>query len=115
MYKRLFAFFLLLLLVAGGYAFVFGWIIPKTAAFTQPGKWRLVPLRQPRETVHGYFGEPLQADGRREEWTGGTSRRQYRLSIYYAADTTAAAYSIHYFYKSWLVNRDYLVDSGAIR
>jgi hypothetical protein len=96
---------------------VFDMIVPKTAAFTIPQKWKMIPLRQTKEIVHGYYGEPVtgtKADGS-EEWTGGSKGKMYYLRIYYVSDTIAAGYSIHYQYKAWFGSRDYLIDSVSIR
>jgi hypothetical protein len=96
---------------------VFDVMVPKTAAFTIPQKWKMIPLRQTKETVHGYFGEPV-ADtkpGGSELWTGGSKGKMYYLRIYYVSDTIASAYSIHYRYKAWFGERDYMVDSSSIR
>jgi hypothetical protein len=109
--------FLAMALLAGWLVWmgVFGWMVPKTAVFTKPGKWNLVPLRQKQEIVHAYLGTPSSAGNRVEEWTGGTHNRQYLLRIYYGADTTVIAYSVHYIYRSFLVNKKYLIDSSSVR
>jgi hypothetical protein len=96
---------------------IFDVIVPKTAAFTTPQKWKMIPLRQTKEIVHGYYGEPvagIKADGS-EEWTGGSKGKMYYLRIYYISDTIASGYSIHYQYKAWFGSRDYLIDSLSIR
>ena len=97
------------------YAIIFNWLVPKTASFGVPARWGRLPLRQPKEIVHGYLGNPAVTSGNREEWTGGTTKKMYRLQIYYHTDTVASSYSVYYFYRSRLVNRSYLVDSGSIR
>jgi hypothetical protein len=109
--------FLVMALLAGWLVWmgIFGWMVPKTAVFTKPGKWNLVPLRQKQEIVHAYLGAPSSAGNRVEEWTGGTRNRQYLLRMYYGADTTVIAYSVHYFYRSFLVNKEYLIDSNSVR
>lgn len=96
---------------------IFDIIVPKTAAFTTPQKWKMIPLRQTKEIVHGYFGEPVtsvKSDGS-EQWTGGAKGKMYYLRIYYVSDTIASGYSIHYQYKAWFGSRDYLIDSLSIR
>ncbi|MES2371600.1 MAG: hypothetical protein V4557_03405 [Bacteroidota bacterium] len=96
---------------------VFDVIVPKTAAFTTPQKWKMIPLRQTKEIVHGYFGEPvpgIKTDGS-EVWAGGAKGKMYYLRIYYVSDTIASRYSIHYQYKAWFGSRDYLIDSLSIR
>jgi hypothetical protein len=96
---------------------IFDMIVPRTAAFTTPQKWKMVPLRQTKEIVHGYFGEPvsiIKTNGS-EEWTGGSKGKMYHLRIYYVSDTIASGYSIHYQYKAWFGSRDYLIDSISIR
>lgn len=95
---------------------IFDVIVPKTAAFTTPQKWKMIPLRQTKEIVHGYYGEPLpakKADGS-EEWASGSKGKMYYLRIYYVSDTIASGYSIHYQYKAWFGSRDYLIDSLSI-
>ena len=96
---------------------VFDLIVPKTAAFTIPQKWKMVPLRQTKEIVHGYFGEPVPGTktGGSEFWTGGSKGKMYYLRIYYVSDTIASGYSIHYQYNAWFGSRDYLIDSLSIR
>jgi len=97
------------------YAIIFGWLVPKTASFGVPGRWNRIPLRQPKEIVHGYLGNPADTSAGMEEWAGGTSRKKYRLRIYYQPDTVASSYSVYYIYRSRLVKRSYLIDSGSIR
>jgi hypothetical protein len=107
----------LIMLLWGIYAFLFSWVVPKMAAVTVPHKWTMIPLRESKLIVHGYFGEPVTAntDSTMEEWANGSKGKMYFLRIYYAADTVAIAYSIHYRYKNKLASRDYLVDSFSIR
>ncbi len=108
---------MILLAIAGLYAFVFEWAVPKTASLAVPGKWNMLPLRQPKDIVHDYLGEPvLQNTGLGfEEWAAGSKGRKYFLKIYYVSDTIAAGYSIHYQFKNLLISKDYLIDSFSIR
>ncbi len=99
----------------GIYAFIFNWIVPKSATLTMPRKWKRIPFRQPAETAHGYFGTPARTVGNMEEWTGGITDRRYYLRIYYGSDSTVIAYSVYYSYKSRLVSKDYLMDSISLR
>lgn len=108
---------ILLLTFAGFHYVIFGVIIPKTATLVMPFKWRRIPLRQNKETVHGYFGTPVSIDNQNksEEWVSGSKDKMYVLKVYYVSDTIAAAYSIHYKYHKWFSSRDYVIDSSSIR
>jgi hypothetical protein len=107
----------LLVLTVVMYFFIFNWMVPKTASFTIPQKWRMIPLRQSKEIVQGYFGEPLPKDSTvtADEWANGSKGKMYFLKIYYVSDTIAASYSIHYQFKHWAASRNYLVDTSSIR
>ena len=101
------------------YGLIFSWVVPKTAAWTTPQKWRMLPLRQSKSIVHDYLGEPIPArnpqDSTYEEWVSGSNGKRYFLRIDYAADTIAVGYSIRYQYANWLANRNYLIDSVSIK
>jgi len=99
-------------------ALLFSWVVPKTAAFTIPRKWSLIPFGQSKTIVHGYLGEPSVSDGTdttSEVWASGSKGKMYYLRIRYQADTVAINYSIRYQYRNWLVSRNYLIDSVSIR
>lgn len=117
MRKEYYIFIASLILFAGVYFFVFEWVVPKTASFTIPQKWRMIPLRESREIVHNYFGEPLPKNNSKDGdiWANGSKGKMYFLRIYYVSDTIALGYSIHYQYKNWFGSRDYLIDSLSIR
>lgn len=109
----------ILLLSITMYFFVFNWLVPKTAAFTTPMKWRMLPMRQHRNIVRDYLGEPVGNDttGKltTDEWDQGGKGKNYLLRIDYALDSTAISYSIHYRYSNRLMGRDYLIDSFSIK
>ena len=118
--KKVRAWFLLvisiLLILWGVYAFLFGWVVPKTALFTVPRKWNMIPLRQSKNIVYGYFGQPVfTANATVDQWANGSKGKMYFLRIYYASDTVAVAYSIHYQFNNKLAAKDYLLDSFSIR
>jgi hypothetical protein len=96
---------------------IFDFMIPKTAPLAMPYKWRMVPLRQNKEIVRGYFGapDPDRSSLKNDEWFGGTKDKTYILKISYIYDTIASAYSIHYRYRKWFGSREYLIDTGSIR
>lgn len=100
------------------YWLIFSWVVPKTAAWTTPQKWRMLPLRQPKTIVHDYLGEPIPdrnpQDSTYEEWAAGSKGKRYFLRIAYA-DSVAVGYSIRYNYSNWLADRSYLVDSFSVR
>ena len=102
---------------AGLYFFAFGYIVPKAASFTTPHKWRMIPLRESKEIVRNYFGEPLPESNAKagDVWSSGSKGKMYFLHVYYISDTIALGYSIHYQYKTWFGSRDYLIDSLSIR
>ena len=106
-------------LLWGLHAFLFDWVVPKTASLTIPRKWQMMPLRETKNIVHDYLGEPVSAtetfDSTREEWTNGSKGKMYYLHVYYSMDTIAITYTIHYAYKNWLLTRSYLLDSVTIR
>jgi hypothetical protein len=105
------------LTLVGFHYLVFDFMIPKTAPLAIPYKWRMVPLRQNKEIVRGYFGapDPDHSSLARDEWFGGTKDKTYILKISYIYDTIASSYSIRYRYKKWFGSREYLIDTGAIR
>ena len=106
----------ILALLVGLHFFVYDFMVPRTASLALPFKWRRIPLRQNKETVRAYFGEPQpSADPSRDEWLNGVRDKQYVLNIYYINDTAAASFSIHYRFDKWFSSRDYLVDTGTIR
>lgn len=117
MYKRSWLVFagVLLVLSSAVFALTVFSVIPYTASLAVPGKWRRVPLRQPVETVTGYFGTAAYLTAGSEVRVAGSTRRRYLLNLYYAPDSTVTAYSIYYQYRSLLINRDYLVDSASAR
>lgn len=105
-----------LLLGWGVYAFIFDWIVPRSATLTMPRRWKRIPFREPRATALSYFGTPVRTVGTMDEWGNGIDRKQYILRVYYSAvDSIVVSYSIHYGYKSWLVTKDYLMDSASVR
>lgn len=79
----------------------------------------MIPLRENKNIVHDYLGAPVSAkqtfDSTPEEWANGSKGKMYYLHIYYAPDTMAITYTIHYAYKNWLLARSYLLDSVTIR
>ena len=109
----------LLVILWGIYAFLFGWVVPKTASLSVPRKWNMIPLGQSKNIVHGYLGEPAVVNElkypRYEQWVNGSKRKLYLLRIYYASDTLAEAYTIHYQYKNYQESRNYLIDSFSIQ
>ncbi|MES2329855.1 MAG: hypothetical protein V4539_09650 [Bacteroidota bacterium] len=107
----------ILVIMVGLKFLIFDFVVPKTAAFTIPQKWKMIPLRQTREIVHGYLGDPLpeaNVNGA-DKWASGSKDKMYYLRIYYVSDTIALGYSVHYQYKNWFSSRDYLIDSFSIR
>jgi hypothetical protein len=106
-----------LLILAGMYAFIFEWAVPKTASLGVPGKWNMLPLRQSKIIVHDYLGEPATQNisAGYDAWAAGSKSRKYVLKVYYVSDTIAAGYSIHYQFKNLIASKDYLIDSFSIR
>ena len=100
-----------------GYLLIFEFVVPKIATLAIPWKWNRIPLRQTKDIAHNYLGEPVlqnKAAGF-NEWARGSKGKMYFLRIYYVSDTLAVGYSIHYQYRSFLVSKNYLVDSFSIR
>lgn len=103
-------------LMVGLHFFIFDFMVPKTAMLSLPFKWRRIPLRQNKETVRAYFGEPQPSQHPiQDEWLQGVNDKQYVLKMYYVHDTVAASYSIHYRFNKWFSSREYLIDTGTIR
>lgn len=106
----------ILVIFWGMYAFLFDWVVPKTALFTVPRKWNMIPLQQSKNIVHDYFGQPaVAADPTLDQWATGSKGKMYFLRIYYVSDTVAVGYSIHYQFSNNFASRDYLLDSFSIR
>lgn len=114
--KWLLSLCLLLLLLAGIYAFLFQWVVPKIAGFAIPGKFKMLPLRQTKTIVRDYLGEPNPISvSSFDEWVNGSSDKQYTLRIYYTRDTIATAYAIRYTYQNRVIHKTYLLDSASVR
>lgn len=106
----------ILLFFGGVSTFLFGWVVPTTASFSVPRKWNRIPLRQSKNIVHGYFGQPsFVGEPTFDQWANGSKGKMYFLRIYYASDTVAVRYSIHYQFSNNFASRDYLLDSFSIR
>ncbi len=101
------------------YGWIFSWVVPKTAAWTIPSKWKMLPLQQSRSIVHDYLGDPIPRkdpkDSSYEEWVGGFKGKMYVLRIDYATDTMAVGYTIRFHYKNLFADRNYLIDSFSIK
>jgi hypothetical protein len=115
--KKIWVLVVILSVLAGLYYFAFDYILPKVASFATPHKWSMIPLRQTREVVRNYFGEPLPEsnDKTGDIWSSGSKGKMYFLYVHYISDTIASGYSIHYQCKTWFGARDYLIDSLSIR
>lgn len=100
--------------LGAAYLLSFQFLVPQTARFGAPLRWKNIPLRQLRSSVHEYLGEPAAVQPGKEMWNAGTRTKQYQLIIYFP-DSVATGYSIRYMYKSKLVARSYLLDSNTIR
>lgn len=109
---------LLLFLLWGFYAFLFDFIVPKTALLSIPRKWQMIPLNQSKEIVYNYLGEPNHQTNAKgsihDEWKNGSKGKMYSLHMYYQ-DTLVVGYSIRYEYENWLFVKKYLLDSFSIR
>lgn len=106
---------LIMLLMVGFKLLIFDLVIPKTANLTTPPKWRMMPLRQNREVVLDYFGNPEKSQPRQDQWTGGRKGKLHQLRVYYSADSIAVAYAIRYRYSNFLFAKEYVLDSNGIR
>lgn len=106
-----------LLTIAGFHYLIFDFMVPRTASFAIPQKWKRVPLRESRATVQGYFGVPSQgaSSAKSDTWVFGAMDKQFRLTVHYVYDSIAASYSVHYRYSKWFSSRDYLLDTATIR
>jgi hypothetical protein len=100
--------------ITAAYLLSFDFLVPRTAGFGVPQRWRNIPLRQTRENVHEYLGAPASIRPGSELWNAGTKTKQYQLIVYFP-DSIAIGYSIRYRYNSKLVSRSYLLDSNTIR
>jgi hypothetical protein len=106
---------LLMLLMVGFKLLIFDLVIPKTANLTTPPKWRMMPLRQNREILLDYFGNPEKSQERVDEWLAGRKGKIHQLRVYYSADSIAVAYAIRYRYRNFLFAKEYVLDSNDIR
>ena len=108
-----------MMVVLGIYALLFDWVVPKTANFSLPRKWQMIPLGQKKAIVRDYFGEPSdlrqENDSQTDCWFNGSKGKMYQLHIYYNSDTLAESYSIQYDYKNSLVSKHYLIDSFSLK
>lgn len=106
---------LIMLLIVGFKLLIFDLVIPKTANLTTPPRWRMMPLRQNREVVLDYFGNPAKSQERVDEWSAGRKGKLHQLRVYYSADSIAVAYAIRYRYSNFLFAKEYVLDSNDIR
>lgn len=106
---------LIMLVILGFKLLIVDLVIPKTANLTTPPRWRMMPLRQNREVVLEYFGNPEKSQSRQDQWTGGRKGKLHQLRIYYSADSIAVAYAIRYRYSNFLFAKEYVLDSNDIR
>ena len=115
--KRALTILIAFILIALIYLLIIDWFVPRTAIVGMPVKWRTLPLRESKELVHNYLGEPFTKDTtlHTESWQSGPPDKTYRLSILYFADTVMAGYSVYYHFTKFGISRDYLVDSATIR
>lgn len=112
--RWLIAFLFLAAFITAAYLLSFDFLVPRTAGFGVPKRWRNIPLGQTRESVHEYLGTPTGERAASELWNAGTNTKQYQLIVYFP-DSVATGYSIRYLYNSKLVSRSYLLDSNTIR
>ena len=88
---------LLLALFAGGFFLAVKLIMPKAAVTFIPAKWQNVPLRQHRNVVLHYFGEPDSTAGNTDIWKHKLSKaKQYSIVIDYDTASVARKYIINY-------------------
>jgi hypothetical protein len=106
---------LIMLVMVGFKLLIVDWVIPQTANLTTPPKWRMMPLRQNREVLLDYFGNPAKSQERVDEWSGGRKGKLHQLRVYYSADSIAVAYAIRYRYSNFLFAKEYVLDSNDIR
>lgn len=106
---------IVLLFIFAGHWLIFDFMVPHTAAFGLPHKWKRVPLRESRGTARNYYGDPVAAEAATDTWYFGGKDKRYILKIYYQYDTVATSYSIRYRYDKWFGARDYILDTATIR
>lgn len=106
---------LIMLVLVGFKLLIVDLVIPKTAPLTTPPKWRMMPLRQHRDVLLDYFGNPEKSQQGVDEWTGGRKGKIHQLRVYYAADSIAVAYATRYRYSNFLFAKEYVLDSNDIR
>lgn len=104
-----------LLALAGLQYLVFGIVVPRTAGFATPMKWRNLPLREKRDIMQAYLGTPAASSTDSDQWASGSKGKSYHLQVYYATDSTATGYVIRYQFEKWLWKRDYSIDSISIK
>lgn len=104
-----------LLALAGLQYLVFGIVVPRTAGFATPMKWRNLPLREKRDIMQAYLGTPTASSTNSDQWASGSKGKSYHLQVYYATDSTATGYVIRYQFAKWLWKRDYRIDSISIK
>lgn len=106
---------LCLLAVAGLQYLVLDFVVPRTAGFATPMKWRNLPLREKRDIMQAYLGTPAASSTDSDQWASGSKGKRYLLQIHYATDSTATAYAIRYQFEKWLWKRDYSIDSISVK
>lgn len=106
---------LIMLVMVGFKLLIVDLVIPKTANLTTPPKWRMMPLRQNREILLDYFGNPEKSQQGVDQWSGGRKGKVHQLRVYYSADSIAVAYAIRYRYSNFLFEKEYVLDSNSIR
>ncbi len=114
-HKNIIALSVLILVMAVLAFFLLEWMIPKTAAFSIPSRWKRVPVREKRFTARNYYGLPTDSSAERDGWEDGTKNKTFRLNIYYNSDSIATSYSIHYRYRKGWLQRSYLLDTFSLK
>ena len=106
----------LLVIAAAMYSFVYFFIIPKTATFFVPYKWKTIVAGETKENYHIYLGRPVTDtsanNATSDTWLDRKNNYSYVLNMQYNSDTIGSAYSISYtfsiglFYKSAIILED---------
>jgi len=108
----------MLLMVLLFYFFVFNYVVPNAAKISIPYAWRNIPLMQDTAVVHGYLGEASSTEKTiplTEHWQKGIKDQQYNLTIQYSQTSGLAInYTIHYKFKKWLVEKEYLLEERKV-
>jgi uncharacterized membrane protein YukC len=108
--------FIILIIIAAMYSFVYFFALPKTAQALIPYKWEKRFLENKREDIKSYLGNVSTEKSDTDIWVKRVNNYTYSLTILYnAQDSTAEKYFIEYSFKSNLFQRSQTIYADSVQ